>query len=126
VRPAFLKAHPEIGAKLLEVDAAAAEAVAKNPQLAIDALVKRLGLPPAVAKAGIEQLYLKRPTVEQMLDPNSAYSMTSKDKGLFAQYVLATQVLFETKSIPAPVSRQAIEEAIDSEPLKQFAASRKR
>ena len=52
--------------------------------------------------------------------------MVAKDKGLAAQYLLATQVLFETKSIPAPVSRQAIEDAIDPEPLKQFAASRKR
>ena len=39
VRPAFIKSHPEIGVKLLQVDAMASEAVAKNPQLAIDALV---------------------------------------------------------------------------------------
>ncbi len=126
VRPAFLKAHPEIGPKLLEIDAQAAEAVAKNPQLAVDALVKRLSLAPEVAKAAIAQLYMKRPTVEQQLDPNSPYTMVAKDKGLAAQYVLATQVLFETKSIPAPVSRQVIEDAIDPEPLKRFAASRKR
>ena len=124
VRPAFLKAHPEIGAKLLEVDALASEAIAKNPQLAVDALVKRLGLTPAVAKADYEQLYLRRPTIQQQLDPNSPYTMVAKDKGLAAQYELATQVLFETKSIPAPVSKSAIEDAIDPEPLKQFAASR--
>ena len=38
VRPAFIKSHPEIGVKLLQVDAMASEAVAKNPQLAIDRL----------------------------------------------------------------------------------------
>jgi len=124
VRPAFLKAHPEIGLKLLEVDALASEAIAKNPQLAVDALVKRLGLTPAVAKADYEQLYLRRPTIQQQLDPNSPYTMVTKGKGLAAQYELATQVLFETKSIPAPVSKSAIEDAIDPEPLKQFAASR--
>lgn len=126
VRPAFLKAHPEVGAKLVEVDALAAEAIAKNPQLAIDALVKRLGVTPAVAKADYEQLYLRRPTIAQQLDPNSPYTMVTKGKGLAAQYQRATQVLYETKSIPAPVPMNVIEDSIDPEPLKQFAASRKR
>jgi NitT/TauT family transport system substrate-binding protein len=124
VRPAFLKAHPEIGAKLLEVDALASEAIGKNPQLAIDALVKRLGVTPAVAKADFEQLYLRRPTIAQQLDPDSPYTMVAKGKGLAAQYELATQVLYETKSIPAPVPKSVIEDAIDPEPLRQFAASR--
>jgi ABC-type nitrate/sulfonate/bicarbonate transport system substrate-binding protein len=123
VRPAFLKAHPEIGIKLIEVDALASEAIAKNPQLAVDALVKRLGLTPEVAKADYEQLYLRRPTIAQQLDPNSPYTMVAKDKGLAAQYELATQVLAATKSIPAPVPKNVIEDSIDPEPLKQFAAS---
>ena len=38
VRPAFLTSHPQLGLKLLQVDAMASEAVAKNPQIAIDAL----------------------------------------------------------------------------------------
>jgi ABC-type nitrate/sulfonate/bicarbonate transport system substrate-binding protein len=124
VRPAFLKAHPEIGTKLIEVDVLASEAIAKNPQVAIDALVKRLGLTPEVAKAGYEQLYKRRPTIEQQLDPNSPYTIVAKGKGLAAQYELATQVLYETKSIPAPVPKNVIEDSIDPEPLKQFAASR--
>jgi NitT/TauT family transport system substrate-binding protein len=123
VRPAFLKSHPEIGPKLLQVDAMASEAIAKNPQLAVDALVKRLGLTPAVAKASYERLYLRRPTIQQQLDPASPYTMTAKDKGLAAQYQLATQVLYETKSIPAPVPISVIQDSIDPEPLKQFAAS---
>lgn len=126
VRPAFLKAHPEIGAKLVEVDALASEAIARNPQLAIDALVKRLGVTPEVAKADYEKLYLRRPTIEQQLDPNSPYTIVSKGKGLAAQYERATQALYETKSIPAPVPMNLIEDSIDPEPLKQFAASRKR
>ncbi|HLX28289.1 MAG TPA: ABC transporter substrate-binding protein [Casimicrobiaceae bacterium] len=125
VRPAFAKAHPEIGLKLLQVDAMAAEAVAKNPQLAIDALGKRLGLSPADAKGTIERTYLHRPTIAEQLDPASPYTMTVKDKGLAFQLELATQVLFETKSIPAPVSKEVINDSIDAEPLKQFAASSK-
>jgi NitT/TauT family transport system substrate-binding protein len=124
VRPAFLKSHPEIGAKLLQVDAMASDAIAKNPQLAVDALVKRLGLTPAVAKASYERLYLNRPTIAQQLDPTSPYSMTSKNGGLAAQYLLATQVLYETKAIPAPVPLSAIQEAIDPGPPQQFATQR--
>ena len=78
VRPAFLTTHPEIGTKLLEVDRMASEAVAKNPQLAIDALVKRLGLSPEVAKATYERVYRQRPTYAQQLEPGSPYSMVAK------------------------------------------------
>ena len=119
-RPAYLKAHPEIGVRLLQVDAMASEAVAKNPQVAIDAIGKRLSLSPAVAKATIERVYMQRPTYAQQLDPASPYSMTSKDGGLAAKYLQATQVLFETKSIPEPVPMSAIQGAIDATYLIQF------
>ena len=46
VRPDFIKNHPEIGVKPLQVDAMASDAVAKDPQIAVDALVKRLGSRP--------------------------------------------------------------------------------
>jgi len=112
-RPAFLKTHPEIGVKLLEVDAMASDAVAKNPQLAIDALVKRLSLAPAVAKATIERVYMQRPTYAQQVEATSPYSMTSKEGGLAGKYLLATQVLYETKSVPEPVPLNVIQQAID-------------
>ena len=122
-RPSFLQSHPEIGVKLLQVDAMASEAIAKNPQLAIDALTKRLSLPVAVAKATFERVYLHRPTYAQQLDPASPYSMTSKDGGLAGKYLLATQVLYETKSIPEPVPMSVIQDAIDPRYLKEYAAS---
>ena len=122
-RPAFLQSHPELGVKLLQVDAMASEAIAKNPQLAIDAIAKRLSLPVAVAKATFERVYLHRPTYAQQLDPASPYSMTSKDGGLAAKYLLATQVLYETKSIPEPVPMSVIQSAIDPRYLKEYAAS---
>ena len=122
-RPAFLKSHPELGLKLLQVDAVASDAIAKNPQLAIDAIAKRLSLSPEVAKAILERVYMQRPTYAQQLDPSSPYSMTSKDGGLAAKYLQATQVLYETKSIPEPVPLAVIQEAIDASALKQHAAS---
>ena len=123
VRPSFLKSHPEIGVKLLQVDAMASDAVAKNPQIAIDTIVKRMSLSPEVAKAAIERVYMKRPSYAQQLDPASPYSMTSKDGGLAGKYQLATQVLFETKSIPEPVPMSAIQDAIDPTSLKKYMES---
>jgi NitT/TauT family transport system substrate-binding protein len=46
--------------------------------------------------------------------------MTSKDGGLAGKYLLATQVLFETKSIPEPVPLNIIQEAIDPTYLKKY------
>ena len=123
VRPGFLKTHPEIGVKLLQVDAMASDAVAKNPQIAIDTIVKRMSLSPEVAKAAIERVYMKRPSYAQQLDSASPYSMTSKDGGLAGKYQLATQVLFETKSIPEPVPMSAIQDAIDPTSLKKYMES---
>jgi NitT/TauT family transport system substrate-binding protein len=123
VRPAFLKNHPEIGAKLLEVDAMASAEVAKNPKLAIDAIAKRLSLPEPVAKATFERVYSQRPTFAQQLDPGSPYSMTSKEGGLAGKLLLATQVLYETKSIPAQLPLSVIQESIDPGHLERYAAS---
>jgi len=124
-RPAYLKQHPEIGVKLLEVDAMASEAVAKNPQLAVDALVKRLSLTPAVAKATVERVYMQRPSYAQQVEANSPYSMTSKEGGLAGKYLQATQVLFETKSIPEPVPLPVIQDAIDPTYLKKYLEANK-
>ena len=124
-RPDFLKQHPEVGVKLLEVEAMAADSVAKNPQLAIDALVKRLGLTPAVAKAAIERVYMQRPTLADQLDPNSSYSMVSKEGGLAGKLNLAMEVLLTTKTIPEPIPMSVIQQSIDAQYLKRFMATRR-
>lgn len=124
-RPEFLQRYPEVGVKLVELEAMAADAVAKNPQLAIDALVKRLSLTPAVAKAAVERVYLQRPTLSDQLDPKSSHSMVSADAGLVGKLYLAMQVLQATKTIPEPVPIEAIRQAVDPQYLKKFAASRR-
>jgi NitT/TauT family transport system substrate-binding protein len=126
-RPKFLKAHPEVGLKLVQIRAKAMEAISKNPQLAIDALVKYLSISPAVAKAAYERECCSRmPSLEQQLDPNSPYSMTSKDGGLAKKLYIASQMLHEAGSIPAPLSWQAIQEAIDPSYLRRFVEGGKR
>ena len=122
LRPAFAKANPDVGLKLLQVDAAASAAVQKDPQIAIDALVKRLGLTPAVAKATIERIYQQRPSFAQQVDPASEHSLTATEGGLAGKLQLAMQVLYATKSIPEPVPMSLIRESIDPGPLKAFAA----
>lgn len=126
VRPGFLKSHPEIGTKLLQVEALAEEAIARDPQVAINALVKHLSLTEAVARADYQGSYLKRPTFEQQLDPSSPYSLTSKDGGLAQKLFLAGQALFETKSVPEAIPMSEIQAAIDPSYLKAYMASRKK
>lgn len=125
VRPAFLKKHPDVGVRLLEVEAQAVDAVAKNPQLAVDALVKRLGLTPAVAKATIERVYQQRPTLAEQLDPNSSHSLVSKEGGLVGKLHLAMEVFHKTKTIPAPIPLEVIQRAVDPGPLQRFSARNK-
>lgn len=124
-RPDFLKKHPEVGVKLLEVETLAADAVSKNPQLAIDALVKRLSLPPAVAKAALERVYMQRPTFAQQLDPAHGHSLVSREGGLVGKLNLAMQVLHATKTIPEPIPLAVIQQAVDPESLKRFVAGRR-
>lgn len=120
VRPDFLKEHPDLGVKLLKVDAMAAAAVKKNPELAIKAIVKRLGLSPAVVKASLARVYDKRPTYKEQIDPNSPYSMTSKNGGLAGELMLASKVLAATGAIPKALDPDAIRNAIDPSYLQEY------
>jgi NitT/TauT family transport system substrate-binding protein len=125
-RGKFLQEHPEVGAKLVQINAEAQEAINKKPQLAIDAMVKYLSITPAAAKATYERLCCqRRPTFEQQLDPNSPYSITSKDGGVVKKLQIATQMLAEAGSIPAPLSAEQIAASIDPSYVKQFVENKK-
>ncbi len=121
VRPAFLQRHPEIGLKLVEVEALARKAMEENPQVGIDAFVKHLSLTPEVAKATLARQCCGRiPSFADHLDPSSPYSMTSKEGGLAGKLLLASQVLHATKAIPEPVPLSVIQEAIDPSYVKAY------
>ncbi len=127
VRPAFLKAHPEVGLKLVQVEALAREAIAKNPQLAVDAYVKRQQLAPEVAKATVERECCDRgiPSFAQQVDPKSPYSMTSKE-GLAAKLSLAIEALHAMKAIPAPIPAAAVQDAVDPTYLLEYLKTQRR
>jgi ABC-type nitrate/sulfonate/bicarbonate transport system substrate-binding protein len=121
VRPAFLKSHPEVGLKLVQVEALAREAMAKNPQVGVDAFVKHLSLTPAVAKATLDRECCGRvPSFADQVDPASPYSMTSKEGGLAGKLKLASEVLYTTKAIPEPIPLSAIQDAIDPTYIREY------
>lgn len=124
VRPAYLKQHPEIGLKLVQVEALAREAIAKNPQVAMDAYVKRQQLAPEVAKATVERECCDRgiPSFALQVDSKSPYSMTSKD-GLAAKLNLAIEVLYAMKAISEPIPLAAIQDAVDPTYLREYMKS---
>ena len=115
VRPKFLKQHPEIGLKLVQVEALAREAIEKNLQVGIDTYVKRLQLSPEIAKATLERECCGRgvPSFAEQVDPASPYSMTSKEGGLAGKLKLASEALHAMKTITEPIPMSAIQDAID-------------
>jgi len=122
VRPAYLKQRPEIGLKLVQAEALAREAIAKNPQLAIDAYIKRQQLAPDVAKAMVESECCDRgiPSFALQVDPNSPYSMTAKEGGLAEKLLLAIEALYAMKAIPERIPLRVIQDAVDPTYLLEY------
>lgn len=126
-RPKFLQANPDVGVKLVEIHAKAMQAIAQNPELAIDAIVKYLSVPRSVAKAAYERECCARyPTLEQQIDPVSQFSLTSKEGGLAKKLYIASQMLHEAGTIPAPLSWDAIHAAIEPKYIQEYLGKRKR
>lgn len=124
VRPAFLKEHPEIGLKLVQVEAMARQAIANNPELAVSAYVRRLGVSPEVAREVVRRECCGGiPTFAMQLDPTSPFSLTNKDGGLAATLALATEALHAVKAVPAAIPLATLQEAIDPSYLQAYAAS---
>lgn len=136
-RPDFLKEHPEIGVKLLEVEEMAKQALGKNLQVGIDAYVERLQVTPAVAKATLERECFLRfeswckksqihvPSFDEQLDENSPYSVTSRTKGLVGMLYEAGQILAAVHTISAPIPLSVIQNAVDPTALKEYMAKHK-
>ncbi|THD63400.1 MAG: taurine ABC transporter substrate-binding protein [Bradyrhizobium sp.] len=121
LRPEYIAKYPSVPQKLLAVQAEAREMIAKNPQLAIDALQRQLQLSPAVAKEFYEKHCCSRlPTFEQQLDPQSPWSLVAPNGGLAAQALLASQMLYELGTIPTPLKPETVTAAIDPAPLREF------
>ncbi len=119
-RPVFLTQNPDVGLRLVQVKAKAMEMIEKNPNLAVDAVVKNLGISREVAKASFERVYRRSPSFEQQIDPKSPFSMTAPGQGLALKLQVASEALAAAGSIPAPLSPKVIADAIDPSHLQRY------
>jgi NitT/TauT family transport system substrate-binding protein len=123
IRPDFIKAHPDIGLKLLQVNQEARKLVEQNPKLAVNALQRYLKIPESAAKQFYERHCCnKLPTVAEQLDPQNPYSMVAKRGGLAKQLYIAAEVLHETGTIPVALTWEQIDDAVDPSVLRQYQA----
>ncbi len=119
-RPAFLSKNPDLGLKLVQVKAKAMEMIAKNPNLAIDALVKNVGISRDVAKSAFEREFSRIPTLEQQADPKSPFSMTAPSAGLALKFQVASEQLAAAGSIPTALSPKVIADSIDPSYIQRY------
>lgn len=120
VRSKFLAQNPDLGLRLVTVYAKAMAMIAKDPELGIDAIVKHLSVSREVAKVVFEREFPRIPTLQQQVDPNSPYSLASKDAGLARKLLIASQALAESGSIPAPLSAATIAESVDPTAIQRY------
>lgn len=123
-RPDFIKKYPDVAERMLKVQAETLELIKTNPQIAVNALVKNLKISEPVAKKFYElHCCSNYPTFKDQLDPNSQFSLTSKEGGLAKQLYVASQVLAEAGSIPKPLSWAEIQNSIDSSYMSKLVNS---
>lgn len=122
-RKDYLEQHPDVPIRMMQAHAEIMERVKQDPSLAIKALEKYLQLTPEVATRFYE-LHSgdKMPSFEEQLDPESPYSLVSKDGGLAGQLYLASQMLAKAGTIPEPLSWDVINDSIDASYMQTFVA----
>lgn len=120
-RPQFLKDHPDLGLKLVQVRAKALKLIADNPALAINALSKRLSISESVATAVYQRVSTSAlPTFEQEITPGTPWSLVDENGGLARKLLIAGEILHEVGSIPAPLTLSQINGSIDSSYIRRY------
>lgn len=120
-RPQFLKEHPEVGHKLVQVRAEALALIEKNPELAVDALSKRLSISKEVARTVIKRVGgANLPTLKQEVTPGTRWSLVDQKAGLAGKLYVAGEILHETGTIPAPLTWEQIRAAIDPSYIEKY------
>ncbi|MGB3865731.1 MAG: ABC transporter substrate-binding protein [Xanthobacteraceae bacterium] len=119
-----LKAKPKLAERLVKVQAEALAAIKKNPQVAVDALAKRLSIPPELSKQVYELYFKNPPTLESQIDPKSRYSLVGEG-GLFAQLKLASETYVALGVLKEPIPDGQLRDAIDPQYLKAYVEKNK-
>lgn len=123
IATAALNSKPQLAERLVKVQAEALDLIAKNPQLAVDALAKRLSIAPDIAKLTFERYFKDAPTMEKHIDPKSRYALVG-DGGLFAQLKLASETYVALGVLKEPIPEATLREAIDSQYVKAYLEKR--
>lgn len=118
IRPAFLAAHPEVGCKLIKVQALAMEAARKNPELAIHTLREAFNISHALAKETYDTLVI--PSIESQIQPDSPWSLANKNAGLTEKLAVAGDALYEAKAIPKPIAHSVIAASVDDRYVREY------
>lgn len=116
---AALKSKPGLARRLIGVQADALAAIERNPQLAVEALAKRLSVSNEIAKQVVDLYFKVAPTIASQVDPRSRYSLVG-DFGLFAQLKLASETYVALGVLKAPISDDHLRQAIDPGYLKAY------
>lgn len=101
---------PELAHRLVRVHAEAVEAIQANPELAVDAVSRRLSLSTEVARLVLERYFADYPTLDRHVDPGSRYAMVG-DNGLVAQLDLAARTFVELGVLQEPIPIEVLREA---------------
>lgn len=121
-RPKFLEEHPDVGCRLVKVQAMTLAATKKDPGIAIKSLEQVLGISPKLAKATYETLEI--PSLESQVKDDAPWSLTSRDNGLAGKLYRASEVLYQSKVFRQPLSKAAIQKAVDPQYLQQYLSGR--
>ena len=116
-RESYLAANPEVGKRLIAVQADALKAIEKDSSIAIKALQKRLSIPESVAKRMFERVWDNRPTYAQQIDPQSPYSLAGPN-GLAAILKRGAEAFSVLKIVPKPIDPMLIDAAMDPSYIK--------
>ncbi|MDN3519798.1 ABC transporter substrate-binding protein [Aquisalimonas lutea] len=117
-RPSFLEEHPEAGCRLVKAQALTLEATEANPELAVTALQRVLGLSEKLARETYETLEI--PSLESQIQDGTAWSLTEAPGGLVDKLHTASKALHSAEVFPEPVSREKLDDAVTPEYVEQF------
>jgi NitT/TauT family transport system substrate-binding protein len=118
VRPKFLADNPSVGCKLIKAHALSLAAAQKDPTIAIKTMQEAFNLPFEQAKETYDTLLI--PSIKSQLEPDSPWSLTSKDHGLAEKLKVAADALFEAKAFTKPLDKEQISSSVEPKYLQEF------
>ena len=109
----------------VKVQADALEAIKKNPEVAVDALAKRLSVSPEISRKVVDLYFKNPPTLESQIDPKSRYTLVG-DGGLYGQLKLASETYVALGVLKEAIPEKRLRDAIDPQYLKAYVESGKK